>query len=154
MKIELKSTQELIDDVEVTIWWLDKNEGAIVYNINKLLNEDVIECWFENNQKYIEVMYSDWDSNELLAIINTHGHVIRKGIQSIEKFLEEQELFIISITGMGLGGEALYYNLADDDEKMAVIDSNGKFIIILNMIIFILMRMRIYSLPKTLVVKK
>jgi len=38
-------------------------------------------------------------------------------------------LFIINISGYGLGDEAGYYGLGSDDWKMAVIDVNGKFII-------------------------
>lgn len=132
MKIELKSRTEIIDNQEITFWTLEKDE--IVININEVIDADcsscVIECSFiDTDKRYIEIQYNDWTSCEFIAIIDTRGNMLMKGISSIEKYIEEYELFIISITGHGLGDDALYYNVSSDDYKMAVINSSGKFII-------------------------
>jgi len=130
MKAILTSKQEIINDNEATVWYIDKGDGAILINLNKILVEDISECnWLSEKGKYILANYSDWDSTELIAIFKDDGQLIKKGISSIETFIEEKELFVINLSGYGLGGEASYYNLATYDWKMAVIDTYGKFII-------------------------
>jgi len=130
MKVELKSKKEIIDDEEITIWQLDKNDGAIVITINKLFDDTICECdWLDDKHKFLQVMYSDWDSNELFAIVNTDGEIIRDAIRSVEEYIEKPQLFIVEMSGFGLGSEASEHDLSADDWKMAVINRYGEFVI-------------------------
>lgn len=130
MKIKLKSEQQIIDDDEITVWILDKGNGTIIININKLFNDTINECdWLDDGHQFLQVMYSDWDDNELFAIVNTNGEIIRNGIRSVEDFLEKQNLFIVEMSGVGMGDEASEYGISKDDWKMAVINKNGDFVV-------------------------
>ena len=130
MKTRITSTEEIIDNQTVSIWRLENDEKETVININKLINEDVSNCfWQDDAEKYLTVEYTDWDGTELIAIVNENNTILRKGIRSIEEYLDKHELFIINISGYGLGEEAGNYALGSDDWKMAVIDFNGRFII-------------------------
>lgn len=130
METILTSKEEIIDGEEVTVWYIYKGYGAIIINLNRILDEEISECtWLGTKQKYLNVDYTDWDENELVAILDADGQIARKGIMYIETFIEDEGLFIIKISGHGLGEEATYFNLASDDWKMAVIDASGKFII-------------------------
>jgi hypothetical protein len=130
MKSKITSTVEIIDDEEITIWRLEKDDGTEVININKLFDEDISNCfWQDEDHKFLIVEYYNWDSTEQIAIINNVGKIVRKEINSIEDYIEKQELFIINISGYGLGNEAAKYDLSTDNWKMAVIGKDGKFII-------------------------
>ncbi len=130
MKIELKSKTEIIDEEEITTWQIDKNDGAIVITLNKLIEDTICECmWVDTNRTYLQVMYMDWDSNELFAIVHTNGYVVRNAIRSLEAYIESLQLFIVEMSGFGLGLEATEYHLAADDWKMAVVNRHGDFVI-------------------------
>lgn len=130
METILNSYQEIIDDEEVTVWQLDNNDGAKVITINKLFKDEVLDCeWLDCNEDFLLVMYSDWDSNELYAIVDTNGVIIRDAIRSIECCVESANLIIVEMSGFGMGDEAAEYHLAADDWKMGVINQYGEFII-------------------------
>jgi hypothetical protein len=128
MKIEIEPKYEIIDDEEVAIWKIYNQDGTLLVNLDLALNEGISECyWIDESRQFIIVEYYDWDTNELTAIVNRSGQIIRKGIYSIEEYLEKYKLFIIIIAGLGLADEAFEYNLAYDDTKMAVINQFGDF---------------------------
>ena len=135
MNVKLISTEELIDDEEVTVWRLDKGNGRVIININKSLNnkrDSITECeWLDEGHRFIQVNYSDWDSRELIAIMNVQGEIIRKGILSVEEVLDKPQLFIVQMSGAAMDSEAAVFEfgLAADDWKMAVLDEYGEFII-------------------------
>ena len=130
MKTIITSTEEIVQNEKVIIWRIEKNDGAILININKLIDEGISECrWQDEKQKFLIVEYNDWDSNELIAIVTKEGRIIKKGIRSIEYFVDRYELFIITITGLALDFDAIEYNLENDEWNMAVIDKYGEFFI-------------------------
>ncbi|HPT72169.1 MAG TPA: hypothetical protein PLE74_07800 [Candidatus Cloacimonadota bacterium] len=130
MSTNITTTIETVEGENVTVWRIEKDEGAIVININKILGEDVTDChWEGNHQTYLIAEYSDWDSNELWAIIDANGQLIKKGIRSIEQYIAKYQLFIVEMSGFALGYEATEYDLAPDDWKMAVINKHGDYII-------------------------
>jgi hypothetical protein len=130
MKTIITSTEEIVDNETVNIWRIDKNDGTILINLNKLIGEGISECrWQDEKQKILIVEYIDWDSNELIAIVTKDGQIIRKGIRSIEEYIDKYGVFIIIISGFGLGNEAPIYDLDEDDWKMAAINKYGEFII-------------------------
>lgn len=129
----IKNTKDN-NGIEVSSWTLQSKNTKDVININKVFEEYNIETisdcqWIDDEKKYIEVLYYNWDGSEFFAIINTKGYVLQVGIKEIQKYIIEFELFIVEVTGFGIGDEALYYNLQADDIKSAVIDFNGKFVI-------------------------
>jgi len=130
MKIELISKEEHIDNDIVYNWFIIKNNGAITIHLNKIIEETISECSFiDKNNKYIEVLYSDWDSNELCAIVNADGEVIKTGIKSIEEFYEEYDLFRVILSGFAIASELIEFGLPSDDDYWAVIKWNGEYII-------------------------
>ena len=130
MKTIITSTEEIVQNEKVIIWRIEKNDGAILININKLIDEGISECrWQDEKQRFLIVEYNDWDSNELIAIVTKEGRIIKKGIRSIEFYVDSSELFIISITGSALDFDAIDYNLENDEWNMAVIDKYGEFFI-------------------------
>ena len=130
MKTKLTETIEIVDDDEVTIWRIDKGDGIVLINLNLLFDDCVSECeWLDDGHKLVQVMYSDWDSRELVAIVNTNGEILRKGINSIEVVLEKQKRLIVDMSGFGMGDDASDYFLEQDDTRMAVIDWHGDFVI-------------------------
>jgi len=130
MGIILITKEEIVEDNEVTIWYIDKDNGAILININKILDETITDCnWIGRDNKFLSVEYTDWDNNELIAILNDRGEIIKRGLEEIELFIEEKELFIAIFSGYGLGDDACYYNLGIDECKMSVLNYFGKFII-------------------------
>ncbi|MBS1650441.1 MAG: hypothetical protein JSU07_00385 [Bacteroidetes bacterium] len=136
MGVEIKTIEVPDEDYSeesgetITHYLIDKDDGAIVININKILEESISECsWYGNDKKFIGVDYYDWDSNELTAIMNTNGDVLRSGITYVEEYLEKQQLFIINISGYGLKYQSLDYDIEEDENKFAVMDREGCFII-------------------------
>jgi hypothetical protein len=130
MKTTITSTAEIIDEEEVNIWRIDKNNGTILININCLLDEGVSDCrWQDDEQKYLIAEYYDWTGNEVCAIIKNDGQIIKRDIRSIENYIDNYELFIITITGLQLDFDAIEYNLKNDEWNMAVIDRYGDFFI-------------------------
>jgi hypothetical protein len=129
MKAELKSSEHFIDYDEITVWELHTPVGAVI-NINKLFDDSVAECsWIDDDHKYLRVDYYDWDSNELTALVDSEGDIIRKGILNVEEYLPEHGLFIVEMSGFGMGDRARDFDLEDDDSKMAVINRFGDFVI-------------------------
>ncbi len=129
MKAELKSSEHFIDHDEVTVWELHTSDGKVV-NINTLFDDSVADCsWIDDDHEFLRVDYYDWDSNELTALVDSEGDIIRKGILNVEEYLPEHGLFILEMSGFGMGDEARDYDLESDDTKMAVINRFGKFII-------------------------
>lgn len=131
MNIELISEEKIIDNEEVTSWKLDKGNGAVITDLDKLLDIDIIECtWLGNEKQYIEVMHSEWNSMEHFAVVTNDGRLVKKGMAEISKFIEKEQLFLVMFSGFGLGEEeSAYYNLAHNDSKMAVINRYGDYIL-------------------------
>lgn len=128
MKAKLSETSEGFGDDEHTLWRL--NNGDEIITINNIFGGSATECgWIGIDNKFLEVMYCDWDSLELFAIIDLKGKIIIKGLRSIEKYIETEQIFIVEITGRAIEGESIYFDLPYDEWKMAVIDRFGNFII-------------------------
>jgi hypothetical protein len=130
MHIELRKIEEIINGNEKTTWQIDRDYGAIVITINELLNKFIIECeWFDDKHEYLEVMYSEWNSLELFAIVRSDGIIVRDAIREVQEYIEELDLFIVEMSGFGMAGEGMEYDLADDDWKMGVVNRHGDFIV-------------------------
>src|SRR5688572_7345788 len=133
MKPQIISREEIIveegKESQVTRWYFSQ-DGIHEINLGNLLDERVSDCqWLDKEQTILLVCYSDWDSTEMVALVSPQGIVYRTGIYCIEEYFEDLGQTIISIKGYGLGSEGGYYGLAEDDQRMALLDWNGKFII-------------------------
>ena len=130
MSIEIIASEEIVDGEEVTIWRLNKDEGTVVVNLNKLLDNGVCECyWLGEKHHYLQVMHVDWTGLEVWAIVSIYGVIIRKYVKSVEHFIEKYYLFIVEMSGVDLGEEAWEYGLEAEDCRMAVINRFGNFTI-------------------------
>jgi hypothetical protein len=130
MRIEIEPQYEMIDGEEIAVWQIFKNDGTLLIDLDKAIDEGITECyWLNEFRQFMIVEYSDWNSNEFIAIVNCIGKIVRKGISFIEDYVEKYNLFIISISGNGLGEDALGFDMEYDDTKMAVIDQYGDFYI-------------------------
>jgi len=132
MKIELVCTSETRENGElINIWKIDKNDGTIVININKLFDDNVLECrWIDDEHCFLEVIHMGWEGTEVWAIVDKYGEIVRENLLSVESYIEERSLFIAYIKGIGLSDFELNdFNMLPDDENMSVLDRNGNFII-------------------------
>lgn len=130
MSIKLITEDSLVDNEEYTTWKLDKNDGAVVINLNKALELDITEChWLDANNKFLQIMYSELDSTEHFAIITNNGDLVKKGIKEIHHYIENEELFVALFSGFGLEEDATYYNVDQDVWKMAVFNSRGDYVL-------------------------
>jgi hypothetical protein len=132
MTTQITTTTEIIEDEEITVWWLDKNNGTILINLNKALDEErVTACyWIDSQQTFLQIQYTDHvNGMEYWAILDSHGQLLRKGISSIDEIVATKGLFLLHITGAGLDNESDYYGIAYEDSKPAVINRYGAFVI-------------------------
>ena len=54
----LITKEEVIEDSEITVWFIEKDNGAILININKILNETITDCdWIGKEKKFLSVEY-------------------------------------------------------------------------------------------------
>jgi hypothetical protein len=126
----IRRTEEIIGESESTEWLINRDDGAITISIDKIMSDEVIECfWLDNDHEMIQVFYSSWNGSELWAIINIFGNIIRDGIRSIEEVIEHQKAIVVEMSGFGMGDDAREFDLDYDDWKMAVINQHGSFII-------------------------
>lgn len=103
-----------------------------VFDIGTILNGDNIdETAYESNQSFLIAYYSDWDSNELRAIINLYGKIIFRDIRIIHEYIPEFGMFIVEIRGEQYVGEEIFYeyDLNSDTDYCAVINLSGQIII-------------------------
>jgi hypothetical protein len=129
MNAELKIRYEGDDDDEVAIYELHRADGKVI-NINDLFDDGVSDFrWIGEDHEFLNVGYSDWDSSEFTAIVNTDGEILRKGILEIDEYVREHALFVVRMSGFGMHDEALDYDMQSDDEKIAVINRFGDFVI-------------------------
>ncbi|MDZ7936125.1 MAG: hypothetical protein U5M51_14385 [Emticicia sp.] len=128
MIIEIIS--EEIQNENLQKWFFKTSDGTLIH-LNPILDEDIIEVdFFDDDKKYVSVVYSDWDSRELRAIVDSVGNVVYKGIQSIEQYISEYELFIIELNSEYINAESVtYFGLQTDTIYYNVINSNGKMLI-------------------------
>lgn len=130
MKPQLLPQQKAVENKEVIHWILVRNEEETHLNLEEVVGEPVLEChWLDDANTYIEVQYSNWDGSEFFAIVSREGVLVRKGIREIQEFLCEHDLFIVIMSGLGMGDEAMDYLLAPDDWKWSVINTWGQFVI-------------------------
>lgn len=122
MKLEILS-----DDKN---WYIKTSEDNLIH-LNPILDEDIIEVNFlDDDKKYVSVLYSNWDSMELRAIIDLKGNIVYSGINSIEQYIPEYDLFIIELNSEYINAETeAYFGLQTDTIYYTVIDSNGKLLI-------------------------
>jgi hypothetical protein len=114
---------------KITEWFLQKLSGEIV-DLRKVLADGIIECvWQDEDRDFIVAFYYEWDTTELFAIIDKNGDVVKRGISEIIDYVEDAKVFIVRFEGRWLGAEQSYYVVADDEWKMAVIKSDGNFLI-------------------------
>ncbi|MDJ1497663.1 hypothetical protein QNI19_32285 [Cytophagaceae bacterium DM2B3-1] len=130
MQDELKESIQMFQGEEITVWQVEKKNGAVIITINQLFDDHIFDCqWLDEKQTYLKVFYTDWDSNELCAIVNPDGKIIRKGIRSLKGYIEKYQLFIVEMSGLAMGSEAINYLLSEFDWKMGVVNQRGEFII-------------------------
>lgn len=100
-------------------------------NLTELIEESIQEVHFiGNNSNFIQVNYSNWDSMELCAIVNTHAQIVFKNIYSIECFIENKEYFICTIKSDYIDENQFYfYGLEMDEYYNFMINSNGEILI-------------------------
>jgi len=128
MKAELISREEIKDDDEITIWTIKDGESEIC--LNNLFDSNIYDCdWLDDEHTFCIVNYSEWESTELTAIVRVSGEIIKMGLNSIEHFIEKEALFIVIISGFGVGDESAYYMMDDTDSKWAVLNSWGGYLI-------------------------
>ncbi|MEI6348874.1 MAG: hypothetical protein WCP69_13080 [Bacteroidota bacterium] len=126
MNPKLISKSRIVDNEETTIWTIVNNNVSI--EINELF-DSVSDCnWLDKKHNFIEVNYSDWTENDLVAILTSDGEIIRDAIYCIEEIIEEHYLFIVRMSGAAME-EASYYGIASDEKKCGLIDQCGDFII-------------------------
>jgi hypothetical protein len=126
MNPKLISKSRIVDNEETTIWTIVNNNVSI--EINELF-DSVSDCnWLDKKHNFIEVNYSDWTENDLVAILTSDGEIIRDAIYCIEEIIEEHFLFIVRMSGAAME-EASYYGIASDEKKCGLIDQCGDFII-------------------------
>ena len=129
MKAVLRSEVVEIDGDESTVWYLDSPHGVST-NLNQALREDVLECqWIDQDETLLQVRYSNWDSRELIAIVNHNGQLLRNAIVEIYRFLPEHALFIAEMYFADMGAESAYYSVSEFETKLGVIDRYGKFLV-------------------------
>ena len=100
-------------------------------DVRLLIFEEIVnDCqWLDEENRFILVEYYDWDNNELLAIVNANGELIRKGISEVIEFVTEHGMFIIMQIGDNLGEERFDYMAEEEDHVYGVINLNGDYII-------------------------
>lgn len=129
MKAEIIYRVEGEEDDEISIWELKTPKGKVL-NIADILDHSVSDCnWVDEDHEFLDVFYSDWDSSEFSAILNKNGDVLRKGILEIAEYVKEHALFVVRMSGFGMHDEARDYDMESDDEKMAVINRFGGFVV-------------------------
>ncbi len=128
---EIITYQENVEGDEVTKYKLDKGNGTIVIDLEKLLNATVSECeWLGEDKSYLQVMYGEWEGTDHFAIVSKDGDLVKKGIKEIYHFIPGVKLFVVMFTGFGLGeNDRAYYSVANDDWKMGVINRYGDYIL-------------------------
>lgn len=117
-------------DDETNIWYFKTSQKT--YNLNKILDDDVFEAYFldKNKKDIVIVGYSNWESNELIAIINKSGKIIYKGIMSIESYIADHDLFILIINSEQVQEDLYHYHgLKTDEQYYFVINIHGEMII-------------------------
>lgn len=131
MNTKILTFETVIEDEIVENYKLDRGNGTIIINLNKLLDSGVSDCrWIDDKNKYLQLMYSEWDNTEHFAILKANGDIIKKGIKEIHNYIPNVNLFVVMFSGFGLGvNDATNCNVADDEWKMAVIDKYGRFVL-------------------------
>ena len=103
MSGQLFLTEALVEGKETTVWRLDHGNERVVIHLNRSLNnprDRVTACeWPSEGYRFVRVQSSDWDSNELVAITNGQGKIIRKGICSVAEGLDQPQRFIVRCRG-------------------------------------------------------
>lgn len=114
-------------------WYIKTSDDNLIH-LNPILDENIIEVDFlDDDKKYVSVMYSNWDSMELKAIIDLKGNIVYSGINSIEQYISEHDLFIIELNSEYINAESVsYFGLQTDTIYYTVIDSNGKLLMDFN----------------------
>lgn len=96
----------------------------------RIISEEPIEWeWLDEKANAIRVLYSNWDSMELLAIV-AKGKLVRKGILAIEHYSHSRSLAVVRLQGLYMQAwEQIEYNISDDDERVGVVNLSGGFFI-------------------------
>jgi len=96
----------------------------------RIISEEPIEWeWLDKSKNAISVLYSNWDSMELWAIV-ANGKLVQKGILQIGEYINGSGLVIVSLQGRNLTSvEQIEFNISDDDERVGVVNLNGGFFI-------------------------
>lgn len=120
------------DDEDTSIWYF-KALGK-TYNLNKILGGDISDVNLLDDEKrdIVIIEYTDWNSNELRAIINKYGKVIYKGIRSIESHISirDFDLFVLEINSDHVDGNLYHYHgLRSDELYYLVINVYGEMLI-------------------------
>ena len=123
--MELITRETSTGDTEYFLFDPQSNREA---DIKTIICEEIInECnWLDADDRFMEVRYYDWDENELSAIINSDGELLRKGIVEITNFIPPYKHFIILQTGDDLGIARFDYQADEEDQLFAVINEIGE----------------------------
>lgn len=114
-----------------TEYYLIDTENRRETDVKNIVYEEIVnEChWLDEEHQFIEVHYYDWDNNELIAIVNSEGELLRKGILDIVEYVLEYKLFIIVQLGDDLGVDRFDYMADEEDHLYAVINRFGEYVI-------------------------
>ena len=121
---ESEHVNSLMDD-KIKTWFLNKPHYEI--NLNEILGEDeIIDVNYSEGENYFVAEYSNYHSYELRAIFNLDGEIIIKGINSLEEYIEELNLFKIEINSDNVDGDLYHYHgLKSDTIYYAIINYHG-----------------------------
>ena len=126
--MELITRETSTGDTEYFLFDPQSNREADIKTI--ICEETINECnWLDADDRFMEVRYYDWDENELSAIINSDGELLRKGIVEITNFIPPYKHFIILQTGDDLGIARFDYQADEEDQLFAVINEIGEYIV-------------------------
>jgi hypothetical protein len=103
------------------------------YNLNlcDVLGEDSItNLEYTEGENHFIAEYYDYDSSDLKAIFNLNGKIIIKGINNLEEYVKELNLFKIEINSNNIDGDLYYYHgLSSDTTYYAIVNYHGDLLI-------------------------
>ena len=128
IKIQL---QELYDEnEEVKTLVIIDSTNNIIADLSKTSNEEIIEADIIDDN-FIEGHYTSYTTDyECIALFDNAGKLIRKGIYSIENYIESRKEFIILVVAQEGEYYEFYRNYRDAPDFLhCVIDELGDYII-------------------------
>lgn len=107
--------KEIKDEEETRLWFY--KEGNRWLCLNEALEEDILEVEFLDEEKgVLLVFYSNWDSMELYALMDIEGNVRMTGISTVEEYIKDHELLIVTINSSYADEDMEHDDYNDSDE--------------------------------------